>query len=343
MRKVQKHETTINKKVKLDMNMTKVRLVCLSLLLALSFLAVFNVVQIPAVKGDLTPNPSFDYTMAKNATATYIIAKNGTFMYSNVQPVTAFATMIGYVASGGTCYVNSETYSGNAHFWMQNCHNITLTFEEGAVFTLDNGVNQGVLLLQNADNCTLNNVSVDGNSAYQSTASSGVVIYIGSNNIIDGATITDCRRDGFAIYDEGIANPCSNDGIINSLITFCGWNGITLSSTYGYYTNQYATNNEIAYCGDVGISTYAMGCTIADNYIHDMNGTTGDNGAQWGIGLEGYTESEPPLDVLVLNNTIVNCLAGVNLGICRALIKENNITDCDNGPLHKITFAPSIN
>ena len=44
---------------------------------------------------------------------------------------------------------------------------------------------------------------------------------------------------------------------------------------------------EVAYCGDVGISTYGISSVIKNNYVHDMNGTLGYNNAQWGIAIEG--------------------------------------------------------
>jgi parallel beta-helix repeat protein len=131
------------------------------------------------------------------------------------------------------------------------------------------------------------------------------MLYDCSNVLVKDSTITNCYRDGFATCDYVAGN--QPNGIVNSIITFCGWNGMTLGSGGPLTIGAYAINNTVAYCSGVGITNYGISNKVIGNYIHDMNGTT-HTVARWGIGVEenGYE--------LIANNTIVN----VGTGICVA-------------------------
>ena len=161
----------------------------------------------------------------------------------------------------------------------------------------------------------------------------GVMVYDCSNCVFSNATIRDCSRNGFETYDD-ITGDALN-GIINSTIMFCGWDGIGLGQNSRQY---FAINNTVDYCSDVGITSYGFGNRITGNLVHDINSTTGGGGnAGWGIAVEGGSYD------LISNNTIVNNMDTDGCGICLAmdqtvgipvqsnLIVYNHIYHCNNG------------
>jgi hypothetical protein len=119
------------------------------------------------------------------------------------------------------------------------------------------------------------------------------------------------------------------NGIVDSTVTFCGWNGISLGWGGSYTRGAYAINNTVAYCSDVGITAWqSLNSRIINNYVYDMNGTTGDVNSHDGIDIEyGANYS------IVEHNTIVNCVHGIwsATGVITPhsnLIAYNNVTNC---------------
>jgi hypothetical protein len=279
--------------------------------------------------GTISPGEvsSLSYVIYQSAGTNYIQnVSTGMNVYSSSSVASTFSAAFGYVSSGGTITVRAATYTATAQIRMTNCNNVKLVFEKGAILTISNNVNAAVLLVSNSNNCNFTNLDIDGNGASQDTSSSGIVFYLVNNSVINNATITNCRRDGFEVFDDVGGQQSNNDGIINSTITFCGWNGITLEGAPNQSHGQYAINNDIAYCGDVGISIYAEASIITGNYVHDMNGTSGSNNARWGIAVEDNGHS------LIANNTLDDCLIGVCLSVgSSSLVINNNITNCDSG------------
>ena len=128
---------------------------------------------------------------------------------------------------------------------------------------------------------------------------------------------------------------------------YCGWNGITVGA-YGQPTkdsDNYFTNNEIHHCGDVGTSTYALRCSIENNYVYDIDGSLGYDNANGGIQVEGGNSNiikgntiermrvgiqtnEPPLDPNTITlNTVNHCIDGIALRSSHNTVTQNNIAD----------------
>lgn len=272
------------------------------------------------------PGQNANYLIFQSAGINYIKTQtNGSIVYSSSDVAATFGTAFKYVAIGGNITVQSGTYLADKAVEMSNCNNVWLIFENGAVLTISNNLNRAVLSVSKSNNINLKNVAINGNGANQNTQSSGIIFYLVNNSVIDGAQITNCRRDGFETFDE-VGSSCSN-GIQNSIITYCGWNGITIQGTgLSQSRNQFAINNEISHCGDVGISIYAAGAIVRNNYVHDMDGTQGSNNAQWGIAVEdnGYA--------VISNNTITKVGSGIGLTVGKSsLVFNNNITNCGTG------------
>ena len=163
-----------------------------------------------------------------------------------------------------------------------------------------------MILLSNADNCVISDVTINGNAVNQLVGDSDMGILIGSstNSYVTGATITNCRIYGFYSYVTNYAYPNANNGIINSVVTNCGWNGIQVGYG-GVDSGLYAINNTVAYCSDVGISAQGHSCLVENNYVHDMNGTTGSNNARWGIATETGNGHN------IIGNIVTNCNIGL--------------------------------
>ncbi|MFA5365544.1 MAG: right-handed parallel beta-helix repeat-containing protein [Candidatus Bathyarchaeia archaeon] len=290
----------------------------------------------PTESSPISAESGYDYTMAKNDTATYIIAENNTIVTSNAEPTTAFASMMSYIASGGTWYVKSGTYTGSTKFFMNSINNTAGTFQTGAKFTINDWVNTSVLNLQNSNYNNFTNLWLDGNgfnesdSPLQSTSSSGFIITSGNNNLLQNSTIINCRRDGAQVFSNGEGDEGTYNTVLNCTITFCGWNSITFGGTSTCAFNQ-ALNNTCAYNGDLGISTYGYNNTIKYNYCHDMNGTNGATNSQWGIAHEDGMYST------IEYNTIENCIYGINVDAEGGVdgnyssVRFNTVTNCNRG------------
>ncbi len=203
---------------------------------------------------------------------------------------------------------NSGIYNLSGSITGINKNNITLAFQNGALLFIANGMNTPAICLDSANNWLIQNPTINGNANNQGIDVDGmgsIEITNSSNCYVTGAYIYNCRQYGFFTFGNVV-----HDGVTNSKIINCGWNGMMLGS--GSNSNQpeqalYATNNEVAYCGDVGISNAGYLDIIQNNYVHDMNGTTGYNNANWGIAVEGGGNNT------VTGNTMTNCDIGITL------------------------------
>jgi hypothetical protein len=271
-----------------------------------------------------------NYVVYQSGGVNYVQDGSGSTVYSSSSVTSTFSKVFGLVASGGTITVQPGTYVATGSVQMNNCVNVHLIFVDGAVLTIGDGLNCIVLYVKYSTNCTLTNLTIDGNGKNQNSAwvTDGIMLYDCSNVLVEDSTITNCFRDGFATCDDVAGN--EPNGIVNSVITHCGWNGMTLGSGGEDTFGVYAINNEVAYCSDVGITSYGLANRIIGNYIHDMNGTTNTK-AHWAIGVEqnGYN--------LISNNTILNVNVGLSVApdtpsgsvVAKSnLIIYNTITNC---------------
>jgi len=305
---------------------------------SISSSSTFSSVILPSTGSISSGMPGPTYSILQTGTVTRVVSEpSGTIVYYNANANLAFGAAFGYVASGGNIRVQAGTYTANdSSITMLNCNNVYVTFQPNAILTITDWANTAVFRMENDANCIISGIGIDGNAANQLSSSTigGVIMVDCSNCLVTGANITNCRASGFLTGDNHAGH--QPNGIINSIVTFAGWNGISLGWGGTDTIGAFAKNNTVAYCSDVGITGYGVRCVIIGNYIHDMNGTTGDGGnAHYGIAVEenGYD--------IIANNTIENCVGAAWHGVgiitntgamtTSNLIIYNNITNCNGG------------
>lgn len=289
-----------------------------------------------------TPIPSPTPTPTPTGTYSYIISVSGSdYLMANgttgqvlfQSPVSSqvFSNVVGNCSVGSSIEVGSGVYTVTSSWSMANINNVTVDFEDGAKLIAANSLNDPVLLLNNADNCTVTGVTIDGNAVNQLAYPAvlyphfpeGIMI-VGSNNLITSAYIYDVRMLGVDIRGN-------DDGTTNSKIYTCGWNGWSVADNY---TGCYCEKNEIAYCSDVGADSYGIGTLIKNNYIHDMNGTTGaelpGSSAHYAIALEAWSLSDYPYNNTVTGNTVDNSLYGIVVNTSSFPVPMNGNTISSN-------------
>ena len=191
---------------------------------------------------------------------------------------------INNIDAGESIFFSSGIYNLHGSITVTNKNNITLSFDNDSILFISDSMNAPAIMISESDNCLIRNPTINGNAVGQVLSNNnvqGIQIEYSSNCRVDGANIYNVRRFGFYTWGEG----CVNNGITNSKITNCGWNAITLGGGLGELS-LYAINNEVAYCGDVGITIYGYDSIAQNNYVHDINGTLGSNNAQIGIAIE---------------------------------------------------------
>ena len=96
--------------------------------------------------------------------------------------------------------------------------------------SLQIGMNNPAIYLQNINNCLISGVTIEwerGKSGFNvGNGPEGIKINGGVNDRVDKAFIYNIRCFGFFAESSASINSV-NDGITNSKITNCGWNGIT--------------------------------------------------------------------------------------------------------------------
>ncbi len=312
----------------------------ISLLMLISMMAIQSNIAIGAIQVSQsisltgviqqTPIATYSYNITISGSNYLAInGKTGQIDYQSTNATQVINNAIGNpTQAGGNILLSSGTYNLNGSITGTNKNNITLAFANGATLFVANGMDAPAIILYSCSNWLIQSVTINGNAANQNAnlgeynGPNGIVIS-GQNSEVANAVIYNVR-----VFGVFILNPATNCGVINSKLTFCGWNGIQLGNT-GLEESCYAINNEIAYCGDVGVTCQSLYSIVQNNYIHDMNGTSGFNNANWGIGIE-YGGGD-----LITGNTLQNCPIGIyDNGFSNNTI-SNNIVRCDS------TYSPN--
>jgi len=194
----------------------------------------------------------------------------GQIYYQSTNATQVVNIAIGNLTQGGNILFKTGTYNLKGSITATGINDINLYFEEGAILFVSHGMNAPAIILNACNNWLIQSPTINGNLANQAVATGsggtgmveyGILINIGANNRIDGANITNCGQVGVVIAGTG-NYLTDHNSITNSIITFCGWNGITVDTINHayplYVTNTQIINNEVAYSGDVGISTYGF-------------------------------------------------------------------------------------
>jgi parallel beta-helix repeat protein len=271
-----------------------------------------------------------NYVLFQNSTQNIVYnVSSSSNVYNSSNPVSAFSTACSYVDSGGNLTISNGTYTGASSFEMNYRDNIYLRGEGEVTLTINNWVNDTVLLLDHSNGCNITNINIDGNKANQKVPSpyetiNGITFAYSDFNIIDNCFLNNSKRSGIESFDS------ENMTIQNSLFTYNGWNGITVG---GGSVNCSVINNDVSHSSDVGISVYGTYTTVRDNYVHDCDTMDGSpiaagseilNNSHWGIGTE-----DDGTGTYLYNNTVLNCRAiGIVLGGSGTgcTVEANNIT-----------------
>lgn len=282
-----------------------------------------------------THTPDYVYTVLKQGSNTSILNSSDYVIYTSTSTDNAF-TQLATLLVNSNASVQSGTYTGNS-ITMAYMNNSLLNFENGSIITISNWINASAIRFNYCSNLTINGLTVDGNGDNQLNyyGSVGILIYDCSNVNVTNAYSYHAGSDGIGALNEGHLSENRPITISNSRFINCHWNGATFGegASGNYLKDLVFTDNEIAYCSNVGVSVYDSNRTIIkNNYIHNMNGTSGGVGgnAHWGLGVEFSTA----LFVNVINNTVVDCEKGfVMSGGNSSLVKNNNFTNC-NTPIY---------
>ena len=278
-----------------------------------------------SVVGTIQP-PTGTYFYTISISGSNYVMKNGTTGQTNYQSPNAAQVInaaIGNLTQDSKILIKTGTYILSGSITATKINNITLVFEEGAKLFVSNGMNAPAIRLNSVNNWLIQNPTIDGNNINQAHVPAragdefhGIIIRGGSNNQIDRANITNTGVSG--VYFLSNSNePSNNNGVTNSLITYSGWNGITVWSYGGtqYSVGNYAINNEVSHSGDVGIAVYGLSTRIENNNVHDMDGVLGDPksspwiigpNTHWGIAVEGGGQS------YITKNNVSNCNEGIH-------------------------------
>jgi len=295
-------------------------LVCGGLLLAVTSASPTESSATVSSSGIVQQPPIETYSHIIRISGSNYIVENGGTGQIEYQSTNAVQAINNGLSRGGSILVRTGSYPINSRVQTtQGVNNGRLVFEAGAKFVLGNGVNAPVMFITGVDGWLIQNPEIDGNAANNQalTDTNGIYIHNSRNCRVDGAYIYNCRIFGFYVQ-----NNCANCGITNSTVTNCGWNCITLSDS----TGSYAINNDVSHCGDVGITTYSYSSVVQDNYVHDIDGTTGDVNTHWGIGVEGGDHST------ITGNNVTNADYGIVVhnsgntagGTCNAITITSN-------------------
>jgi parallel beta-helix repeat protein len=262
-----------------------------------------------SLSGVVTPTLG-SYTYIISVSGSNVQMTDGTtgqIYYQGTNAAQVANDAIGNLTQGGNILFKVGTYILTGSITGQNKNDITLAFEDGATLFVGNGMNAPAISLDGCDNWNISGVTVNGNAANQldlnaGAGSHGIMIGFSQNCLVDRVNIDNVRTFGFVTIG------CRNVGITNSKTTSCGWNGIELGSASGNEVSTYAINNEIAYCGDVGISIFGVSCLVQNNNVHDMNGALGYGNDHWGIAVEQGNNAT------ITGNTVVNTEYGIVIG-----------------------------
>jgi hypothetical protein len=253
----------------------------------------------------------------------YYMVQDGANRYvnswSSTNYTSTYSSALASLTTGGRIYQTKGTFNLAGTIYVVSKDNITLSFEHGSQINVPNSMNTPAFIVYTSNNVLIQQPQINGNAPNQVVTNaaiygstnlgypSGIAVASSSNVKVTDAIISNCRVYGYVTMALSGASAINN-GIEDSKITFCGWNGITLGGSGGNEQSNYAIHNEVAYSGDVGISALGgYNSLITKNYIHDMNGTIGSNNTQWAIGGELGGQN------FITFNTIKNAQVGIDI------------------------------
>jgi parallel beta-helix repeat protein len=234
-------------------------------------------------------------------------AGSGLSSYTGTVAATVINQAIAALTSGGDIYFKRKNYTITTSIVDGSNSDIKLIFERGAKLTAHDALHAPVIYITGESHWRIENATIDGNANQQATPllsggtyPDGIWFSTCSDAIIKDCYIYNCRRFGANFDESSLAS-----GIINSVVTTCGWNCINLGN-HNTDLDLFAINNDISHASDVGIALYGTGCRVQNNAIHDIDGTTGYTGAgNYAITVEGGGSN------LIEDNRIYNCDAAV--------------------------------
>jgi hypothetical protein len=292
------------------------------------------------------------YIISVNNTNYYVTDTTNTITTSHPTANEAFNHAANIATAGQKIYIDKGTYTAtNTPIQMQNMTNIEIIFHPNAILTIPNNFNKAVFRLWYSQNVTINGITIEGNR-FEQTGSifepiyniNGIVIGDSSFCTVINANITNVRGYGF---QTGNNYPTlGNNGIQNSTITHCDWNGMCINWGGPYSHDDFAINNTVTDFSDVGITTLGSGAIIANNHIANGTGIRGSEPppneyAHYGIAVEAQYNDNISGNI-ILNNTIENmagdwCGAGIAIGttsygtVSNNYIASNLIRNCTTG------------
>jgi len=252
----------------------------------------------------------------------------GQILYQSTNPTQVANNAIGNLTQGGNILFKAGTYTVSQTITWSQRNNVELVFEEGAKLVAANGLNAPVVHPIGSNGLTIRNIEIDGNAAGQTAPAEtsphidGILITFGDNVLIDEAYIYNCKRDGIGAM--GATNYLT---IRNSIITNCGWNGITACG--GVSVSSVIEKNEISHVSDVGITIYGANYVVNNNWVHDLDGVQNTR-ARWGIAVEDPYDGPNT----IRNNLIERC----SWGIVLAFDQSVGISDPGGEGHHTITY-----
>jgi hypothetical protein len=274
---------------------------------------------------------SYSYVIDTIAGTVYATAKAGSGLssYTGTVAATVINQAIAALTNGGDIYFKRKNYTITAEIVDGGNSNINLIFEKGAKLTAGDGLTNlindySIIHLTNISNWNIIDIEIDGNSTKQALMlnpdAAGIFCENVTNVVIERAYIYNCIE--FGVY---FAEACISSGVINSYLTTCNWNAITLGN-HITANNLFAINNDISHTGDIGISIIGQNCRVTDNYIHDNDGVLGDVSSNWGIAVEDA--DGVGAGNLIAKNIIVGGAVAIHIAANRVdqIITENKIS-----------------
>ena len=161
-----------------------------------------------------TPNPptgTYSYTISVSG-SNYILKNEATGQteYQSTNPTQVFTNAFSKLPQGGSILTKTGTYSLPQTITANQINNIKWYFEKGATLFVNNGVNAPAISLLKSSNWLIQNPTINGNMSKPGDARGnsglgkalfGILINGGSNNLVDGATITNCGQFGVFISE----------------------------------------------------------------------------------------------------------------------------------------------
>jgi parallel beta-helix repeat protein len=325
----------MNNKIRMTITLS----VCIALLMTGTSTAQLESRVTLSLSGIIQQEPivTYSYIMSVlNSIYQMADGTSGQIIFQSTNSSMVFGNVVGNCSVGSRINVLSGVYMVDESWIMLNINDIIVDFENGAKLVAGVGLDSPVLILKNSNNVLINGITIDGNAANQAStgynwATENVpdgIFIDGSNNKVKNAVIYNCRCMGFDIWTVGSRGNIFNNGVEDSLVYDCGWNGIEIGSPFDL--NCYAINNEVYGCGDVGIGNGGVNTIITGNYVHDVAifiGGFGGLGAGslWGISVEDGGNA------IITQNTIQNCGVGIYTNRNNCTILDNTVINCSLG------------